>query len=105
MKQFSVKDYNRVCAEFLGYEISENEECFKIPNKNGWVNLSIFHTDWNSIMEVVEKINSINLFENPSDTTLLTIREEMGAYLGLSNKEAVVNSIWEFLNWYKTQTP
>lgn len=88
MKEYNKEEYNKMCAEFLGFEISENEECFKLPNKNGWVKLSIFHSDWNWIMEVVEKIQETHVV----------------CSIGKSNKEAVVQSIWNFLNWYKTQT-
>lgn len=106
MKELNEQEYNKMCAEFMGLTVipAGTKAIGKIHFPEVSEAFLKYDVDWNSIMEVVEKINSINLFENPSDTTLLTIREEMGAYLGLSNKEAVVNSIWEFLNWYKTQT-
>ena len=116
MKQFDIKEYNKMCAEFLGYvNLTPDDPDFDFyehptePVKLGEhirktlePMSMLFHTDWNWIMEVVEKINSTYVFNDLPDTTLLDIREEMRAYLGLSNKEAVVNSIWEFLNWYKT---
>jgi hypothetical protein len=34
-------------ALMIGYEISENKECFKLPHKNGWIILEIFRSDWN----------------------------------------------------------
>ena len=108
MKEFNSEEYGKMCAEFLGYEISENKECFKTPNKNGWVNLNIFYTDWNWIMEVVEKIEDslggLVALEGKTCFIYVTIKYRnynnttVGPY---SKKEAVVQAIWEFLNWYK----
>lgn len=96
MKNFNKEEYNKLCAEFMGFEISENEECFKIPNKNGWVNLSIFDSDWNWIMQVVEKIKSIDL-------KLSVEHDEVTSLFITSSKKRVVQKIWEFLLWYNQQ--
>jgi hypothetical protein len=108
MKEFNSEEYGKMCAEFLGYEISENKECFKTPNKNGWVNLNIFYTDWNCIMEVLEKIEDslggLVALESKTCFMCVTIKYRnynnttVGPY---SKKEAAVQAIWHFLNWYK----
>ncbi len=119
MKGFNKEEYNKMCAEFMGFEISENGECFKIPNKNGWVNLSIFYSDWNWIMEVVEKIEdglklhtvtsqgmtghyiNINRGVSVANSSLSNPSKFMGT--GKTKKEAVIRAIWEFLDWYNQQ--
>jgi hypothetical protein len=127
MKPFNKEEYNKLCAEFLeikpGYfsneldsprpestpfctyanttyylEKEDNPDCTPYDFLQ-------FDSDWNWIMEVVKSINSVNVYKNnPSDTTLETIREEIRTYLGLCNKEATVKTIWEFLNWYNKQS-
>jgi hypothetical protein len=113
MKEFNSEEYGKMCAEFLGYEISENKECFKTPNKNGWVNLNIFYTDWNWIMEVVEKIESLEKIKGENETTIYrfdicnkivkidSCNDETVWTKQKTKKDAVVQAIWEFLNWYK----
>jgi hypothetical protein len=104
MKEFNLEEYNKMCAEFLEWEFQHgyynpdhlHEYSFKTTEELK------FHSDWNLIMEVVEKIKSINVYKNnPSDTTLATIREEIRIFLGLCNKKAAVQTIWEFLQLYK----
>ena len=116
MKEFDITEYNKMCAEFLGFKTNRERSrwWYKLDDNSlfataitgihgGWLTeLLKFNSDWNWIMEVCTKINSINVFKNnPSDTTLATIKEEMRTYLGLSNKEAVVKAIWEFINYHK----
>jgi hypothetical protein len=108
MIEFNLEEYNRLCAEFLGYEIFENEECFKTPNKNGWVNLNIFYTDWNWIMEIVGKIETLfdgfvlfNIEDENCFVAVTGVRNYHNYTTMASKKEAAVHAIWHFLNWYK----
>lgn len=122
--KLNLEEYNKMCAEFLGFEISENEECFKVPNKNGWVKLTIFYSDWNWIMEVIQKILKIRLklkdyhvvewFEVYFYSKGCLIRsglkhadgETVSPYYYQrsvwkpNSKDAVVESVWQFLHWY-----
>jgi hypothetical protein len=117
-KEYNKEEYNKLCAEFMGYKLVTPEmrkhpeewisSYWENPDFNGSSkgvlcseNGLQYNTNWNWIMEVVEKINSVDVYKNnPSETTLAIIREEIRAFLGMSNKEAVVHSIWEFLNLY-----
>lgn len=109
MNQFDVKEYNKMCAEFLGgieyipkpwYYFPIHQRHWFFPNRlepNRFVAKMLkFDTDWNWIMEVVEKIKTLNVeSQKHDDLTHLFIT---------SSKKRVVQAIWEFLNWYKTQT-
>ena len=59
-----------------------------------------YHYDWNGIMKIVEKINSISICKNTSDTTLLTIRTDLRAHLNVCNKEGVIQNIHKFIKLY-----
>lgn len=105
MTQEEILEYNKRCAEFLGYEISENKECFKLLNKNGWISLNIFHSDWNWIMEVVEAIEAIEKLNKTviidgSKCTITPIETSYIYYKKENKKEAVVQAINQFLIWY-----
>lgn len=151
MKDFNKEEYNKLCAEFLGWELHlakttlnwqdgtfmdwDDEEEFWIENpteefkqfrivchpeevglgydfklfesyhyKSGLK----FHSDWNWIMEVVEKIETL------IDGFVLFRIEDEGCFvaaMGVQNynnyttmatkKEAVIQAIWDFLNWHK----
>ena len=97
-----ILEYSKRCAEFLSFEISENKECFKLPNKNGWIILDIFHSDWNWIHEVVEAIegmgNDITIYH--SHVILSYSEGEVIEVIECkTKKEAVVQAINQFLIW------
>jgi len=56
MKQEEILDYNKLCAEFLGWEYAKDRDIWN-PNMHHdysftySINLK-FHSDWNWIMEV-----------------------------------------------------
>jgi hypothetical protein len=108
MIQEEILEYNKLCAEFLGYEISENKECFKLPNKNGWVALSIFHSDWNWIHELIEAIEKLGFTTSLTNNYfhIMKVENNGGTTVGSSKinsatkKEAVVEAINQFLKWY-----
>lgn len=96
-----ILDYNRRCAEFLG--IVDNNNYLK------------FDSDWNRIMEVVEKIQSLNklggivMIQQGRCQITSRMVGDNSIYADVSlyfekgikgQKEAVVKAIDEFLIWY-----
>ncbi len=165
MKNFNKEEYNKLCAEFMGWEYfpesksgnnwpdgchdgsySTYDIWVKNPTEkyreilchsdyeylDGKYNSDIeqedlfddykyqlkYDSDWNEIMEVVEnisqKLEGINISIHPN-SCLITDTGVRGKYsLNASKnivrvidakdrKEAVVQAIWEFLNWYNQQ--
>ena len=140
MKTFVKEEYNRLFAEFLGYKLI-TPAMRKYPDE--WYNsywgmkkddgtvsafsedTTKFYSDWNWIMQVVEKIenlktetSSFRFYINPKSVIILEDKNysfEIGDggisswplyfngsiyTIGKSKKEAVVQAIWNFLNWY-----
>lgn len=117
MTQQEILNHNKLCAEFLGYKCSVNEQ-YELPNmmtfppkKNSnlchtakvcCVKDMQFHSDWNWIMEVVEAIKEKTKFKTIDECS----EDEWYATIGVtrltitSTKEAVVQAINEFLIWY-----
>lgn len=109
---------NKLIAEFLGFEMShkinyvpsylpncmKNSEHLKINNPD---NLP-FHLDWNWLMQVVEKIRSIdNKAKEDFKIKLLHYQRNNKTIFGLSileGKEYVYNACLEFIKWYNSTT-
>lgn len=132
MKPYNQHEYNRLCAEFLGWESlsPKTKYCYwKYPEEKSFTfklgspvhsNNLIFHSDWNWIMEVVEKIEITNspslnewmrsyvtIWSNREGCTIEVKTEEEDFYTSIpvktTKQEAVVQAIWQFLNWYNEQ--
>ena len=99
---------NKLIAEFLGYiDNGCSEDVFLIhPITNYDVEISSlkYHEDWNWLMEVVEKIESLNL----GNTTIKTVFSEEDLYINsnvsflIMYKECYVNFFGEmkvYENW------
>ena len=119
-ESFSIADYNKRCAEFLGYkkDTVDGRDVVRIPNKtwsvwsnrfqdyieDDWYALyepsfrSLeFHSDWNWIMEVVEAI------EKKAWVNIKGCAVDISTIVNLNaptKKEAVVQAIDRFLIWY-----
>ena len=132
MTQEEINDYNRRCAEFLGYQIlnkkfqyenynSSNESYFSwtegniVCDKKGnivYIDTEPlfeleelpFNSDWNRIHEVVNGIKNTTKPKIHSDTTFSTYLREIQFDLGISNKEGVIELINNFLIWYEKNT-
>jgi hypothetical protein len=130
-KQFNKEEYNKLCAEFLGgveyipkpwYYFPRYQQHWFFPNRlkpNRFNSKMLkFDTNWNWIMEVVEyipqKVQGINVSIHPNSCLItdtgvrgqlsLDASENIVRVLDAENsKEAVVQAIWEFLNWYNKQ--
>ena len=100
MKEFNSQEYNRLCCEFINTPVTE----IWFDNRTNQIldikYLYTFERDWNRIMEIVEKIKPIVFM---SKTRPLTDHNTNLCYALMSaKKEAVVQAIWEILNWYNT---
>jgi hypothetical protein len=115
MKQFDIKEYNKMCAEFLGYvNLTPDDPDFDFyehptePVKLGeHVRKTLepasmlFHTDWNWIMYVVEKIFTTE-FER---YLLLQYCAVIQQTLSTARKDLVVEAICLFMEqWYQEQS-
>lgn len=109
MTQEEVLDYNRKCAEFLGYVNT-------IPTSDNYSiydHARLFDSDWNWIHDVVDAIrksgylfeisgNSERCFANiiPVNTNVAIVKVGFSESI-LDQKEAVVEAINQFLIWYE----
>jgi hypothetical protein len=132
MTQEEINNYNRLCAEFLGFKYKNQAKFWAIYpldnssylRKLGYVRMDKleFHSDWNWIMEVVEKIKYIEdnqekffgeeyyliHFEidllNGVDLFIDKKRLFSQSAFGEGQlKEAVVKAINQFLIWYNNE--
>ena len=142
----NITENNKIIAEFLDWEFDDLSETFETPflklvepQAFGDEQFSCklqdfeldFHTDWNWLMPVVEKIESLNL----GNTTIKTVFSEEDLYINSnvsflimykecyvnffgemkvyenwisvtecnSKIEAVYNACVEFIKWYNKQ--
>jgi hypothetical protein len=128
MKDFNLEEYNKLCCDFIGTKVVGTTEYYIgyecVIDKNK-AHLAPFDSDWNWIMIIIEKIHSINLevkeykvlewFEvhlyskgcliksglNHADGKTKSPYYYSNSVWKSSVKEAVIQAIWEFLNWYK----
>ena len=103
----NIVENNKVFAEFLGYSQPHPD----YPNTTYWykkdcqpLTILLFHSDWNWLMRVVEKIESLNL----GNTTIKTVFSEEDLYINsnvsflIMYKECYVNFFGEmkvYENW------
>ncbi|XAI97332.1 hypothetical protein [Leptolyngbya phage Lbo-JY46] len=118
MKQQEIENYNRLCAEFLGWDLWETDNSAFIPPKNFDLELQRiyealyvedlkFHSDWNWIMEVVEAISNkfgeAPLFKEVYQKWLYEDKDAEDFLIFRLSKEALVQAINQFLIWYDKQ--
>ena len=107
MTQEEILEYNKMCAEILGYKNKgmKNLEMWvsnKTPNGVNTNELQ-FHSDWNWIMEVVEAIEKIEVQETIKEIPNMELERRLGRLLDLpiyTKKEAVVKAINQFLIYH-----
>jgi hypothetical protein len=123
-----ITQFNRKCAEFLGWKSTfahegdrygyvQTVDGFNTPfyndgdpqlvEMNSNINIhSIsqlkFHSDWNWIMEVVNNIKQ--KIGNPTSVVLASFNGDINKALMKAKKEAIIQSIDQFIDWYNTQT-
>jgi hypothetical protein len=116
--EFNRIEYNKRCAEFIGHKIDFGFKKDGVLFYGEHVSLSKlkFHSDWNWIMEVVEKIiktkigDGIETVEYPFLRTFGMISSETNDLMVRFNgftlhqaptlKDAAVQAINDFLIWY-----
>ena len=100
---------NKLIAEFMGLEIcfgDTTEPCVLSTQEIGVWKPMKYHSSWDWLMPVVEKIQQIdeNNFCVTIDENVCHIWSENNVYdietVSHTTLEAVYNSIVEFINWY-----
>ena len=116
---------NKIIAEFLSVKIHpcetiENFKFLPIEERglyNGYfIDELKYHEDWNWLMVVVEKIESLEIFDrmgrfnintknfDENYTSFITDKDEDFIQCeGDTKIEAVYNAVVEFIKWYNTQ--
>jgi len=103
MTQQEILEYNRRCALFCTTEPEVLEQDLK---KAGTLESMQYHSDWTWIMEVVEAIEDMDIVVLIGKNTCVIEQTygktsmELGSIKRGSKKEAVVEAINQFLNWY-----
>ena len=107
---------NRLIAEFMGIDTAFDGRFSINPiTKYGGWELMVYHSDWNWLMEVVEKIESLGYIVsthfNSTDIKDLDTSETICYNRGswkqytpqLTKIESVYNACLEFIKWYNKQ--
>lgn len=122
MTQEEILEYNKLCAEFLKWEFTTFKEVYNHINDfkgNQYDSLEElqFHSDWNWIMMVIEKIEGLG-FNTDSYSPIqgsveleytlheFNIWDKINPEIqgrGKTKKEAVIQAINQFLIWYNEQ--
>jgi hypothetical protein len=101
-----MKNENKLIAEFMGMKYSDERSFDNGEWTHTIKSLSKFQTDWNWLMPVVEKIESLrdadgNAYRFLIDMCNVEIENTDIIVLGASYKrDAVYNAVVEFINQY-----
>ena len=97
---------NKIIAEFMGATLTKDLQIMYpvYEGDSSYVKDLKYHLDWNWLMEVVEKIRSIdNKAKEDFKTKLLHYKRNNWTIFDLSileGKEYVYNACLEFIKWY-----
>ena len=126
MKKYA--ETNKLIAEFMGFQSTsigwyDNEEVLNLPHTNdNTFDMILFHTSWEWLMPVVEKIESMEIdnveylsfsknnfcveiksgFCQVISGDFLTKFDSFNRHSG-SKHEATYKAVVEFINWYNEQ--
>ena len=104
----STLENNKLIVEFMEYTIQTDPKeswfgRYYKPNY-GWIkeNEFYFNTDWNDLMQVVEKIESLGYFMQIDSIGCIISQKNVDLFKTNSRnkKEAVYNSCVEFIKYY-----
>lgn len=102
-KEIMITENNKIIAKFMGYEIgfSDTSEPCILGKQNAWKPIK-YHSDWNWLMEVVEKIETLN-----SNPIVIQWSRNNWTVFDIKLSEAKINSTHtacvEFIKWYNEQ--
>jgi len=128
MKEFNIREFNRLCAELLGFKCLANGQ-YELPEMMTfgakiYLEDMQYHSDWNWIMSVVDKIRTVSIpgykfpcfeFTIENEWCIIDLHPQIDVlsenvakdfYSHVEHrreetlKESVVQVIWQFLNWY-----
>ena len=97
---------NKIIAEFMGAKLTKDLKIMYpvYEGDSSYVKNLKYHSDWNWLMEVVEKIESIGFtFETKKNWARITRKGENIILRWEEDKtkiEAVYNACIEFIKWY-----
>lgn len=110
----TLEENNILIAKFLGWKLG-HPDLFELRWSNEWFQGATkmtnkgylhFNSDWNRLMSVVEKIESLGFTIDITTCTVYinNFEESFKEIIGTSEKyskiEAVYNGVVEFINWY-----
>ena len=104
------EETNKIIAEFMKWDIL-NDMTYSKATKGKWIELDKlkFHSNWNWLMEVVEKIESLNYSieinkQEENDYQCLVVQKDIKVQTFSKIKiEAVYNACVEFIKFYNEQ--
>jgi hypothetical protein len=116
LKEIDLRESNRLIAEFMGkapyinkdgryeYMVAENAPISSTDLEELWYHIHKYFTfdhDWNSLMEVVEKINGLNNIVEIKENMVRVVNNERGEVLvdvvSGSMKEAIYDAVVEYI--------
>lgn len=113
----TIEEKNRIIAEFMGVEFTKIGERFMAsptPNEVGscWEEQLKYHTSWDWLMPVVEKIESVRNEDGYHlivciEGTVCKIQNEDGSIIvdadDVSKMAAIYKAVVQFIEWYNNQ--
>lgn len=104
-------------AKFMGWKIDnsfpDQDKVWRSPNNNIELDSTFkFHYDWNLLMEVVQKIESLGYIvsNDLSDTTILENQNNSMAFInvfgttkGISKKKSIYTAVVKFIDYYNVK--
>lgn len=100
------EETNKLIAEFLGWETLSNWGYLNINNgESHEIENLKFHSDWNWLMEVVEKIESLGYLVEIRENVcfIKTSEQDYFSELEETKLQAVYRACVKFIKWYNEQ--
>ena len=113
----TVENGNKLIAEFIGLEKCTDPEhskspCYYIPSiqvyatdEDSYHDLK-YHSSWDWLMPVVEKINRIKGHDIIIYKTTVHVNDDSQILLETTNNVSIINAVWDavvqFIQWYNS---